>query len=348
MTRVLQVTHRYPPQTGGVETHVRELSERLVTRGHEVTVFSADAGEAERDAERRGGVDIRRFDAFAPAETLYFAPGVAPAVRRHDADIVHAHNYHAFPALFAVIGSTDTPFVFTTHYHGSSASAVRDRLLSLYEPLGGWTMRQADEVIAVSEWEHARIREDFGVDAIVIPNGLSVDRFENASPEDRDGKYLLCVGRLEKYKGVQHVIRALTQLPEYDLVIAGTGSYREELARFAEQNGVAERIEFLGFVPDERLPELYAGANVFLNLSTHEAYGMTVAEALASGTPCVVRSRRGLRDWVSEDSVVDVEAVGSLSVSEAVHEAATLSVTASIPDWDDVTQSVRSVYSRLI
>jgi glycosyltransferase involved in cell wall biosynthesis len=343
--RILFVTHRYPPRTGGVETHVREIATRFVNRGHDVTVFSADGDDNLPVSTTDEGVQVRCFRSLSPDESLYFAPQIAVAIRHADADVVHAHNYHAFPLLFAAIGVTDERFVATTHYHGESANGVRNALLSGYRPLGRWAVRQADDVIAVSEWERTRVREDFGLEATVMPNGGDVDRFASASPEERERPYLLCVGRLEEYKGVQHAIRALSALPEYDLVVAGSGPFREESERIARETGVSDRVKFLGYVDGERLPRLYAGARVFVSMSSFEAYGMTVAEALAAGTPCVVREAAALEDWSSHDGCVGVEDLDPDAVANCVRTAAERHVVpGDIPTWETVTDEIIGRY----
>ncbi|UIP01071.1 glycosyltransferase family 4 protein [Halobaculum sp. CBA1158] len=342
--RVLQVTHRYPPQKGGVETHVREISEGLASRGHDVTVFAADAGEGGATRECRNGVNVRRFRSLAPGGSMYIAPSIALAARRYDADIVHAHNYHAIPGLFAALNVSEERFVFTTHYHGESASPTRNTLLSFYRPIGGWTVRRAEQVIAVSRWEQARLRDDFGVNAKVIPNGLDVDRFVDASPLSQTRPYLLYVGRLEEYKGVQHAIRALPQLPEYELMVVGTGPYDDTLKSLAAEVGVSERTDFLGYVDNARLPGLYAGATVFLSLSMFEAYGMTVAEALTTGTPCVVLKRAALKNWVEIDGCVGIDTTQPSEISKAVEAATTSSVNYDPMTWSEVVDRVETIY----
>ncbi|KTG10444.1 glycosyl transferase [Haloprofundus marisrubri] len=349
--KILQVTHRYPPRAGGVETHVRRVSEELVSRGHEVTVVTADAGADVSRRERRNGVRIRRCRGVAPGGAFHFAPGVARVVRNAVAeiDVVHAHNYHSFPLALAALGGGSRPFVATPHYHGSSADDVRDKLLELYRPIGGTALRRADEVIAVSEWEKAQLKSDFGVDATVIPNGLDVARFENATPCERSRPYLLTVGRLVEYKGVQHAIRALSDLPEYDLLVAGSGSYREGLERLAREIGVVERVEFLGYVDDDELPNLYAGAAAYLTLSTHEAYGMTVAESLAAGTPALVREAGALVDWADRADCLGVSAVDSGTVAEAVRRVVELDAPATpLPTWTEVVDALESKYRALL
>lgn len=347
--RVLQVTPRYPPRTGGVETHVREVSERLLDRGHDVTVVTADAQRGLRTRERVNGVDVVRHRGVAPDGAFHVAPGVARTVRRLDADVVHAHNYHSVPLLFAALAVGDAAFVATPHYHGGSASGVRDALLSLYRLPGGWALRRADAVLAVSEWERDRLEAAFDLDvAAVVPNGLDVARFADATPERRDGPYLFSIGRLEAYKGVQHLVRALPELPAYDLVVAGAGPDRETLEGVAREAGVADRVEFLGFVDADRVPGLYAGAAAHVTLSSFEAYGMTVAESLAAGTPCVVRRAGALREWARREDCVGVDDVSPASVADAVRTAAGRSTsTDGLLTWDDVTDELEATYQRL-
>lgn len=314
-----------------------------------MTVHTADGGIEGAGLERRNGVEVRRHRGLSPAGAYHLAPGITPAVRRSDADIVHAHNYHAFPLLFAAIGVTNKLFVVTPHYHGVSANPIRERLLTAYHPLGGWGVRRADAVVAVSEWERDRLRETFGVDATVIPNGIAVERFGSAQAEERERPYLLYVGRLEEYKGVQYAIQTLVHLPDYELLIAGDGPYREVLERLAADICVIERVKFLGHVPDERLPSLFAGATVYVALSTVEAFGLTVGEALAAGTPCVVLEESGLADWTDHSGCVGIDDRTPEAVAEAIMGAADLQVSATdLLTWDEVTARVEAVYNRVL
>jgi glycosyltransferase involved in cell wall biosynthesis len=294
--KVVQVAPRYPPQTGGVETHVGQVSRRLVERGHEVAVHTADAREDGRRRERRDGVRVVRHPGVAPDGAFHVAPGIAPAVRRAsaDADVVHAHNYHSLPLLFAGVG----------------------------------------------------VAADFGVPATVVPNGIDVGRFADADPHRRERPYLLTVGRLERYKGVQHAVRALADLPEYDLLVAGSGDYRADLERLAVRAGVADRVEFLGYVPDEDLPGLYAGAAAHVTVSAFEAFGLTVGEALAAGTPCVVGRAGALAEWADREDCVGADPTG---IPEAVRSAVGREAPSDpLPTWDDAADGVVAAYDRVV
>lgn len=343
--KILFVTHRYPPRTGGIETHVKEIATRLVKRGNDVTVFSADAGNDVPAESTDEGVNVRRFRSFSPEGAFYIAPQLGLAVHRSDADVVHAHNYHAFPLVFAALGVTDQQFVVTTHYHGESANKFRDELLSLYQPIGRWVLQQANNVIAVSEWEQERLRDDFNVDATVIPNGLNVQRFSDATPEIPENPYLLCVGRLEDYKGVQHVIRALSELEDYNLLVVGTGPYQDELERISQKQNVAERVRFLGYVKDDRLAGLYAGADVYVTLSEFESYGMTVAEALATETPCVIRRGSALEDWLAYPGVFSANNMNPKSIATTIQKAVNGQPDKdSLPTWEMVVKDTEAQY----
>ena len=342
--RVVQVTPRYEPHSGGVETHVKEISERLVERGHDVIVFTADAERGLNKLGTRNGVIVRRFTSMPPNRGFHAAPQIAVAVRRADADVIHAHNYHSLPLIFSACGVIGRKFVVTPHYHGESPSSIRNQLLSLYRPLGGRALQKADELIAVSDWERSQLCKDFGIDARVIPNGIDVERFADAEPEVRERPYLLSVGRLEEYKGVQHIIGALNFLPGYDLVVAGSGPYRAALERKARVEGVADRVSFTGYVADSRLPGLYAGAAVVVNLSRIEAYGLTVGEALAAGTPVVVRSGTGLNHWTEFDACLAVSDVTPPTLSAAIERVQGRTVERTPLGWNEIVLKIESLY----
>lgn len=339
------VTHRYPPNTGGVETHVRELAVELVNRGHDVTVWSADAGTGVPTRTTEDGIEVRRSRSASPGDAFYVAPGLVRAVRSADIDVVHAHNIHALPLLFAALAVREERFIVTPHYHGASASGFRDVLFRAYRPLARRALQRADAVVAVSNWEGDVLNDDFGVEATVVPNGVRVERYATATPERRDRPYLLCVGRLEEYKGVQYALRAMPELPEYDLLIAGEGPFRSKLESVTAQLGVDDQVTFLGYVEESRLPSLFAGCAVHLALSSFEAYGMTVAEALAAGTPCVVRESGALVDWTSRPAVRGVESPVPERICEAVGSLVGQSVCEPIPDWSTVVTELEALYT---
>lgn len=98
--KVLQVCPRYYPYLGGLETHVQEISERLVKKGFEVEVITTDPSGSLQKEEEVNEVLIRRFRSFAPKDLYYFSSQLLLFLRNANSDIIHGHGYNAFP-MFA-------------------------------------------------------------------------------------------------------------------------------------------------------------------------------------------------------------------------------------------------------
>ncbi len=335
---IIQVSPRYPPVTGGIERHVRAISKRLTDRGHDVTVITVGYGWRTK-RETIDGVTIIRVPGIAPNNSYHIAPSVATEVRQADVDVVHAHGYHSLPLLFAGIGrSRDTGFVATPHYLGH-ATGVRGLLHTIYRPFGRIPLQHANKILAVSEWERNKLNEELKIDASVIPNGIDVEKFAGAEPYPSSSPYVLSAGRLVKSKGVEHVIRSLAEIPDLHLKITGTGPDEERLRKVARKSGVEMRVKFLGYVSEEQLAELYAGADVHVTLSEFECYGLTVGESLAAGTPVVVYNRTALSDWTHMK--------GCLGVDDRTPETVATTISSirgctTNPDqlirWEEITQ----------
>lgn len=343
--RIAQVCPRYRPYIGGVETHVEELSKRLVRRGHEVTVISTDPSGKLPESETIDGVKVMRFPAFAPGDAYYLSTGLRSYMKSAEFDVVHAHGYHAFPALFAA--SAKAPkFIFTPHYHGRGHTPLRDFLLKPYAYFGKRIFERADRVICVSEFEKSLVCRDFKCDgkAVVIPNGVNKAEFKGLEPFPKGLKVILYVGRLEEYKGVQYAIRAMPFLPFYRLLVIGKGPYKEALMNEAAGTGIKDKIGFMADRPRADLLRWYATADVFVMLSTAEAYGITVAEALTAGVPCIVANGSALSEFVGDSCKgVDVPIAGE-KLAEFVQEAKFNGMPRNVLDWDEVAERVLKVY----
>lgn len=303
--KIIQVCPLYYPEIGGVETHVKELSERLVRRGHEVEVVCTGKHYSE---EAINGVLVKRFRALAPNNAYYMAPQMYHYLKKADCDIFHAHSYHALPAFFAMLAKNDRKFIFTPYYHGRGHTAFRDLMHVPYKYLGSRILREADKVVCISNYEKELIRTNFGISdekLIYIPNGLNLEEF-NVNGTERDKKRILYVGRLEKYKNIQYIIKSLMYLFDFKLVIVGKGSYEKQLRELASKTGVLDDIVWLRDLTRVELLGQYKSAGVFISLSPYESFGITVAEALASGTPCIVLNEGALKEFVDNKTCFGV------------------------------------------
>ena len=352
--RIVQVCHRYYPNRGGVENHVREISRRLAKK-YDVEVICADRNNRGEVVEMNG-VKIRRFKAISPNNAYFFAPQIFSYIKDSDFDIIHAHNYHAFPALFASLAKDDRKFIFTPHYHGVGSTTFRNLLNKFYKFLGYEIFKRADKIICVSNYEKEIVRRDFGIseeDIVVIPNGINVQEIKKAKPFEFDGALILYIGRLEKYKNIHFVIEAMKYLPEdFYFYIGGKGNYERNLKNLIYKLGLEGRVRFLGYIPDEEKYRWMKTCSLFVNLSSVEAFGMTVLEALAAGKPVIVNDKGGLREIAEKfDGVlpVCVERLSAGQLASIIKGVTGRSVSADVGeyDWGRVVDRIEEVYETL-
>ncbi|RZN39083.1 MAG: glycosyltransferase family 1 protein [Methanophagales archaeon ANME-1-THS] len=356
--KIIQVCPRYYPDIGGVETHVREISERLVKKGFDVEVLCTQPflKKKKKGEEMIHGVRVRRFRAIAPNDAYFFAPQIFFYLKNAQCDLMHAHSYHALPALFAALAKKTRKFVFTPHYHGKGHTVLRDLLHKPYKFIGSRILRAADRVICVSRYEQELIEGDFAIpdeQVVFIPNGINREVFGIGSSV-KDKKTILYVGRLERYKGIHHIIEALRYLDDFQLVIVGKGPYEGELRRLASRINVNGRIKWLKDLTSAELLEQYKSAGVFVFLSPFEAFGITVAEALASGTPCIVAETGALKEFVDDKTCfglgypMDVE-----KLAEKIRAVSKRDINRSelpeekIKSWDEVVGEYEKLYREM-
>lgn len=356
--KIVQVCPRYYPDIGGVETHVKEISERLVKRGFEVEVVCTDPTGKHPKKGIINGVKVRRFRSIAPYDAYFFAPQIYFYLKKAKCDVIHAHNYHALPAFFAALAKNNRKFVFTSHYHGRGHTGLRNILHKPYKFFGSGIFRKADRVICVSHYEKELIKENFDLSdekLVCVPNGINLEEFE-IKGSAKDKNTILYVGRLERYKGVQHIIRALPYLENYKLVIVGKGPYEDELRKLAFSIDVNSRIEWLKDLSREELLEQYKSAGVFVFLSSFEAFGITVAEALASGTPCIVAEKGALKEFIADRICFGLRNPENVNeLAENIIEVSKLKINLSdlpkdkikIRSWDEVVDVYEKIYNEL-
>jgi glycosyltransferase involved in cell wall biosynthesis len=148
-----------------------------------------------------------------------------------------------------------------------------------------------DELLTLAPLDPARVE-------VVYP-GVAADVMGVVRAPDRDRPYALAVGTVEQRKNLEVAIRALAQVPGVRLVSAGPPTpYLERCAALARELGVAERVEFRGYVARDALLELYAGATVAVVPSRYEGFGYGAAQALAAGLPLIAARTSSLPEVV--------------------------------------------------
>jgi glycosyltransferase involved in cell wall biosynthesis len=358
--RILQVTARYLPDMGGIETHVDQVSRRLAARGDlELTVLASDRTQTYQRRERRGAVEVRRVPAWPANRDYYLAPGIFRTIVRGDWDLIHCQGVHTPVPLLAMAAarSTGTPYVVTLHTGGHSSTA-RNRMRALQWKAVGPYLRRAEHVVAVSRSEGRLFQELAGV----APDRMSVIRNGGGLPpspqavEPVPGR-IISPGRLERYKGHHRVIAALPYvrkiMPEAHLEIIGAGPYEADLRRIAADAGVSDALTIRAIAPSDRdgmAAALGAGA-VIAAFSDYEAHPVAVMEALTIGRPVVGYDIAGMADLVEDGLVHGIRpGIAPADAAAALVAAMTAPGRAldALPTWDTCVESLVAVYRSVL
>jgi len=237
-------------------------------------------------------------------------------LRTHRIDVVHGHDWLVASAAVGAVQAFDLPLVATVHAteYGRHQGHLPGPMNHLIHGVEGWFVEHADRTIVCSTYMHEQARALFGVPDTrpsTIPNGVAVDELAPPAEEVRalrrtladDGTHLvLFAGRLEYEKGVQTVLHALERLVDrvgpVRFLIAGVGTYSDELRVLVDELGLAHRVHFTGFLEERALRLHYAAADVCVAPSLYEPFGLVATEAMACGTPVVVSDTGGLREIV--------------------------------------------------
>ncbi|WP_337975586.1 glycosyltransferase family 4 protein [Cellulomonas sp. NTE-D12] len=299
---------------GGVQFHVRDLAEALIAAGHEVSVLAPAADDTpvpDYLVPAGRAVPVHYNGSVA---RLTFGPVTAARVRRWLAagqfDVLHLHE-PVTPSLgMLALWIADGPVVATFH-----TAIVRSRSLQLAYPLVRQSLEKISARIAVSEDARRTLVEHLGGDAVVIPNGVYVDRFAHAARDERwtgtrDAPTIAFLGRLdEARKGLPVLLgavgRVLDEVPGARFLVAGRGDTGADQAQ--EVLGTrAASVEFLGGLSDEDKARLLSSADVYCAPQTGgESFGIVLVEAMSAGA-AVVASDLGAFARVLDDGSAGV------------------------------------------
>ena len=287
--RVLHVGKFYPPHRGGIETHTEVLCRALRAEVDVEVLVAADDARTVR--ETIDGVPVTRIGTKATLASATLNPGMARAIRRAGADVVHFHHPNPTGVLSYLASGSRAPLLVGYH-----SDIVRQRLLgTLFAPVQERFLRRAYAVLAASP-DYARsspVLRRHAERVRILPYGIRAEEFETADPaevgrirEQYGPRIVLGVGRLVYYKGFDYLVQAMAAV-DGTLVILGEGPLRGALQARAAQAGVADRVAFAGGVPD--LVPWYHAAAVFAlpSIARSEAFGIVQLEAMAAGTPVV-------------------------------------------------------------
>ncbi len=290
-----------PGEGESVEQLVGLLTEGLVARGHDVTLYAT--GNSQTSARLRS-VHPRGYDEEDELWDWYRAESFNAALAFEHAtehDVIHAHDFH-FALPFA--GVSATPLVDTPH------TEIPPEVIAAYR------QRPDVHIVAVSGYQRRSLGERSNVS--VIPHGIAFDAFPFG---ERSDGHLLFLGRMLADKGPAEAIR-IAQAAGMPLILAGPAQDGYDVGAEAAVDG--EQIRWVGRVDFEQRNRLLAGAVALLFPLTYpEPFGLVLLEAMACGTP-VLATELGAVPEIVDHGVTGYTAPTWEGLAELVPAAAAL------------------------
>lgn len=319
---ILFANYEYPPLGGGGGVFTRTLARELADRGHNIYVVTTNAKLP--TMEKDVNVLIRRVNCFrntitwTPKLPMYIFPlasfqAMNTFVKKHDIDLINAH--FAIPSGIspAVISKIKRVPLVTNimgaDIHDPTKYNLQRPLLDLIVKK---VLNSSELIICPSSDMKTRAEKLTRTPIDIIPYGIDYEKFASGikkrstkrklDVDDRD-LIVLTVARLIPRKSFDTSLRAIKKakkiIGNLKYVIVGDGPEREKILKTVRELGLEDTVILTSRVPDTELPDYYAISDVFLMTSLHEAFGIVLLEAMASGMPVVVSDIGGMKDIVA-------------------------------------------------
>ena len=307
--KVLIVSGIWPPDVGGPASHAPDVARFLAGRGHEVEVVTtADAAPAPED------FPVRWVSRSLPAGVRHVRGAALVRSRARRADVVYTTGMFGRSSAGSlaarrpyVVKLTADPAFERSRRRGLVAGDVDEFQVGGGGPLGlalrrarDFELRRAAYVYCPSAYLRGLV-VSWGIPpgrVSVLPNPVPV--LHEVAEAPRNGHTLAFAGRLTAQKSLDRALEAVAGADGVRLVIAGEGPDRPALERRARELGIADRVDFVGAQPRQRVVELFRSADAAILSSSWENFPHTVVEALAVGTPVLAMEAGGVGEVVQD------------------------------------------------
>ncbi|MDG5800446.1 glycosyltransferase family 4 protein [Marinilabiliaceae bacterium ANBcel2] len=279
-------------------------------------------------------------------------------------DLIHAHDWLAYPAGIAAKEATGKPLII--HVHATdfdrSGGSVNPAVFEI-EKRG---MNAADKIIAVSNLTRSTVIEKYGIDPSKIETVYNaVEPYEKGKPKLKnkgvDEKLVTFLGRITMQKGPEYFIeaayRVLQKMDNVRFVMAGSGDMMEKMVRRVAQLKITDKFHFTGFLKGDDVYEMLSMSDLYVMPSVSEPFGISPLEAMQSNVPVLISYQSGVSEiltYAIKTNFWDVDAMadaiyGVLNYS-ALPKMFVLHGKKEVESlqWGKSAQHVKKIYDRLL
>jgi glycosyltransferase involved in cell wall biosynthesis len=323
--KILFVSDSYYPHVNGVYYFVSRVGSMLIGRGHHVAVI-APSQSMHSFQKKIDGLDVYglpslpvpTYPTVRIAVPLRLRRRINQVIRNFKPDIIHVQD-HFFICKAAVEAGRDNeiPVIATNHLMPENFTAflhwkyLNKRMEAfLWKGLAD-VFNQTKLVTTPSESGVGLIRTKLKVKVIPVSNGVSLEGFNPAGDiraiKEKYGipgkPILLYAGRLDPEKHIEEILKSVAvalKNIDFRFLVVGKGTIKNNLEQLARHLGIADKVIFTGFVPDEELPYFYKLSRCFIIASTAELLSLVTLQAMASGLPVIAVRAGALTELVKD------------------------------------------------
>ncbi|MFA6372902.1 MAG: glycosyltransferase family 4 protein [Methanothrix sp.] len=371
--KILHTPARFHPFVGGVENYVYNLSEKLVERGHDVSVICADEPRGLKNYESHK-YPVRRLNYIGKVANTNITPMLPFELLKEDCDIIHTHLPTPWSADCSSFAATlkRKPLVVTYH-NDITGSGLDGKIAWLYNQTFLRLLLKIAGKIIITHPEYLQSSaylSSYSSKVEVVPVGVDTKKFcpLNIDKSKANIFFLSVLDKFHRYKGLADLLKALQivkkDVPGIKLIVGGRGKLLEEYRKMAYRLDLENNVEFVGFIPEEKIVEYYNRAEIFAlpsTTSTQEGFGMVLLEAMACGKPVVTTRIVGISREVHECGAGEIVEAGDVrGLAQAINNLIMDKKTAKTMgirgrrlvekrySWDVVAENMLEIYYKLI
>ena len=281
----------------------------------------------------------------------------------NDFDLIHAHDWLTYPAGIAAKKISGKPLVIHIHateYDRAREDALDSRILQIEKD----GIREADRIVAVSQWTKEILVDRYGADAgkiTVIHNAaLPQKRLPFEKPARPGRNVVTFLGRITHQKGPEYFVAAarlvLKKLPDTHFIMGGAGDLLPAILNHVAALRLSSRFHYTGFLKGTQVDQIWSISDAYVMPSVSEPFGIAPLEAIQAGVPVIISNQSGVSEVIPDAIKVnfwDVEALASAICSVLKHKSlrATLKAesrkTIKKITWTRAAMSLNQLYHEL-
>jgi glycosyltransferase involved in cell wall biosynthesis len=326
--RILQVAPCLLYSWGGSASQVKDISRQLVKRGHEVTIYTSD-GSSEAKIQDIDGVKIYFFPVLnsnnAVSTKFFITPTLRKMLKREirNFDVVHIHEFRTFQNIIVhtFAKKFNIPYVLEAHGGLPKVEPKRQLKFAFDFFFGNRILNEASQVVALSEKEAQQFKGSGLLDAKIqiIPNGLDLSKYITLPPHGsfknkfhiaQENRIILCLGRINKKKGIEFLIKAFAAICKNSkfanciLVLAGRNDgHLKTIKSLIDSLGLTKKVIIAGFLSEEDKTNAYVDSDIVANVEPENVFGLVPLEAAACSVPVIVCKSNDVSEVVREGNL---------------------------------------------